>query len=136
MRRSILPFLLVLAVALLLGGCSNLTPRQNYRLDRDAYVIADVVLTAGVVAHKIPAADVPVIQAGLGVANQRLADAAVWIAANPALADTPGVYPPSLDPLKAAIDVLNGYLLKYALLAPLPPAVPPAATQPTTKPGS
>ena len=40
-----------------------------------------------------------------------------------------GVDYAKIDPLKIAVDVLSQYLVKYSLLAPLPPSTP-VATQP------
>jgi hypothetical protein len=105
-----------------LVGCSNLTPNQQYRHSAAIYNGASLGIFAADVAGKLPAeakADVVKYQ---DAARDRLLEARAWLVANPALADVPGVVPPSLDLTKAAVDVLRRYVRRY--LIGLPPLVP------------
>jgi hypothetical protein len=116
-----------------LSGCSNMTPNQRVHAGVVGYITADVALTAADAAGKLPAAAKPTIQADMGNFAQRLRDAQAWVEANPTLADTPGVSPPSLDALDVVRAIVRKYVLKYALFAPLPaPAIP--TTQPVLIP--
>lgn len=129
--RCIVP-LLVMAMGLLMGGCSNLTPSQTYKIDYGLYVAANVGLSAAVKTGKVPSTEVPAIQAALQSASQKLTAGRAWIVANPQLANTVGVYPAEFTALSAVLDILHERLAKYTLLAPLPlaPPTPPATTVP------
>jgi hypothetical protein len=64
-------------------------------------------------------------------ARSRILEASAWIQANPALADVPGVVPPSLDPMRIAVAKLRELARRY--FVGLPPLVPMdvPATQPS-----
>lgn len=126
--------LILIGLALIMGGCSNLTANQRYKLDATAYDVSVVAYTAANAAGKVPAQAQAPAQAAFTDAGQRLTQASAWIAANPTLANTPGVSPPSLDALDIAIDVVRTYARKYLFVAPLVPLDPPATQPATTQP--
>lgn len=107
-------------------GCSNLTPQQAYDIDRASIIGADVALTIAVNTGKIPATAVPQIQKDMGVATANLAAFKAWLAANPNLANTIGVYPAELGLAGTATQILLEYVTQYSLIVPLPSAPAPA----------
>lgn len=136
MRRMFIVPMLAMCLALLvpLGGCSNLTPSQTYKIDYGLYVAANVGLSAAVKTGKVPASEVPGIQAGLQTAAQKLAAGRAWIVLNPTLANTVGVYPPEFTAISAIMDVLQERLAKYTLIGPLPAPPPPPTPASTLVP--
>lgn len=114
--------LLILPLLLLLAGCSNQTARQTYKHQAALYNGASLGIFAADVAGKLPADAKSDVVKYQDAARARLLEARAWLVANPALADVPGVVPPSLDLTKAAVDVLRKYVRRY--LIGLPPLVP------------
>jgi hypothetical protein len=128
--------LLALVGLLALGasGCSNMTPNQVLRADKAIYVVADVGATGAVAAGKIPPSEVPTVKADLAIAKTNLDALQAWVNANPNLANVIGMTPPELTQTAAIITILEGYITRFSLLAPLPSLSTPPTTPPATAP--
>lgn len=119
--KSVL-LIVALFAAFALGGCSNMTPRQQYTLEAATYDGIDIALTAANASGKIPAATEVTIQADEAIVVTDLNAAAVWIQANPQLADTVGAVCPPLSPLTLAVQVFAKDLAGLNLVPVSPPA--------------
>lgn len=111
----------------ILAGCS-MTPNQAYKLDATLYNGSSIALGIAHKDGKIDDDSWKKIQAVQTQAKLRLAEARVWLGANPALARTPGYPIPALDPAGVAISILLTYATNFDLVDMSPPEVP--ATQP------
>jgi hypothetical protein len=124
--------LLALIIPLLiLAGCSNQTPRQTYRTSAALYNASSLALAVADRAGDIPPRAKDDVVAVQDEARAWILEASAWIQANPALADVPGVVPPSLDPMRIAVAKLRELARRY--FVGLPPLVPMdvPATQPS-----
>lgn len=125
---------------LVLGGCGNITAKEEYQALALSYNAGSLAWTGVKKAENLSPI---VIERGdklAADAQKQLTAGAKEIKANPMLYSTPGVFPPQLDLTKQALGGLNRLVLSYGLGLQLVPLDPNAiddgdpATQPVNVP--